>query len=138
YRTTPKAYVTLAEARKLWGSRFGDTTGVRFEEPRTGDPNLGEKAPKLEDAADVRSKLLKELDPKAAGFTFDAVRQRLLNASRGGTDFGGLFLGFSSFLIAAALILVGLLVRLNLDRRASEIGLLLATGIDIRRVRRLL
>src|SRR4029077_17781516 len=32
------------------------------------------------------------------------------------------------FLIAAALLLVGLLFRLNLDRRAAEVGLLLATG----------
>ena len=38
------------------------------------------------------------------------------------------FIGFSSFLIAAALLLVGLLYRLNLDRRSDEIGLLLATG----------
>ena len=53
-------------------------------------------------------------------------------------DFGLLFLGFSLFLIAAALVLVGLLVRLGLDRRASEIGLLLATGYRTRTVRRLL
>src|SRR5207249_3240950 len=49
-----------------------------------------------------------------------------------------LFLGFSFFLIAAALVLVGLLVRLNLDRRAGEVGLLLATGYRTRTVRRLL
>src|SRR5262249_4894530 len=39
-----------------------------------------------------------------------------------------LFLGFSFFLIVAALLLVGLLFRLNLDRRADEIGLLFAAG----------
>jgi hypothetical protein len=49
-----------------------------------------------------------------------------------------LFLGFSFFLIASALLLVGLLVRLNLDRRAPEIGLLLATGYPVRSIRRLL
>src|SRR5207237_3263498 len=26
YRTTPKAYVTLATGQRLWGSRFGDVT----------------------------------------------------------------------------------------------------------------
>src|SRR5207248_8962635 len=49
-----------------------------------------------------------------------------------------LLLGVSLFLIAAALVLVGLLVRLSLDRRASEVGLLLATGYRTRTVRRLL
>ena len=64
--------------------------------------------------------------------------ERALRASGGGLDFGLLFLGFSLFLIAAALVLVGLLVRLGLDRRASEIGLLLAAGYRTRTVRRLL
>src|SRR5690348_3182094 len=49
-----------------------------------------------------------------------------------------LFLGFSFFLIAAALMLVGLLFRLNIDRRADEIGLLLAVGYRRAAVRRLL
>jgi ABC-type lipoprotein release transport system permease subunit len=48
--------------------------------------------------------------------------------SGGSTDFGGLFIGFSVFLIVAALLLVGLLYRLNMDRRSAEIGLLSATG----------
>ena len=66
---------------------------------------------------------------------FDAVRQHSLEASVGGTDFSELFLGFSVFLIAAALLLVGLLFRLNLDNRASEIGLLFAAGFGNRTVR---
>ena len=78
------------------------------------------------------------LDPKGAGLVFQPVRDRLLTASKGGTDFGGLFLGFSFFLIAAALMLVGLLFRLTLDRRAKEVGLLLASGFAVRHVRRLL
>src|SRR5205085_9687858 len=41
-------------------------------------------------------------------------------------------------LIAAALLLVGLLFRLNLDRRASEVGLLFAEGYRRRTVRWLL
>src|SRR5207248_287714 len=56
------------------------------------------------------------------------LREDKLAASTGGTDFSGLFLGFSVFLIAAALLLVGLLFRLNLDRRAAQIGVLPAAG----------
>ncbi len=49
-----------------------------------------------------------------------------------------LFLGFSIFLIVAALLLVGLLFRLNLDRRAGEMGVLTATGWSNAHVRWLL
>ena len=60
------------------------------------------------------------------------------HSQQGGTDFGGLFLGFSLFLIAASLMLVGLLFRLALDRRGAEVGLLLAAGYRVRTVQRLL
>ena len=126
HRTTPKAYITLAKGRELWGSRFGDTTSVRLA-PADGRS--------LKDAAvDFRKRLLAHLKPKDGGLVFDPIRQRALQASAGGNDFGELFLYFSLFLIVAALLLVGLLFRLNLDRRASEIGLLMATGYRRRTV----
>src|SRR5262249_21611666 len=78
--------------------------------------------------AEFTAQLLESLRPERVGLVFDAVRQRGLAASSGFTDFGVLFLLFSLFLIAAALLLVGLLFRLNLDRRAAEVGVLLATG----------
>ncbi len=119
YRTTPKAYVTLAAGQKIWGSRFGNLTSIRLA-PNKGDVMAG--------AAAFRKSLLAQLKPQDGGFVFQPVKKDALAASSGGTDFSMLFLGFSVFLIAAALLLVGLLVRLNLDRRASEIGLLMATG----------
>jgi putative ABC transport system permease protein len=129
HRTTPKAYVTLNAARKLWGSRFGDTTSVRLF------PKEGEAANAL---PRVQETLLKHLDARRGGFHFDPVRERQQAASRGSTDFGMLFLAFSCFLIAAALMLVGLLFRLNLERRAREVGLLRAAGYPLATVRRLL
>ncbi|MFM8270708.1 MAG: FtsX-like permease family protein [Gemmata sp.] len=129
-KATPMAYVNLATARKLFGSRYGSDTSVRLA------PAKGEALEALTER--TRAAVLKHLDPKAAGLEFDPVRARLLTASKGGTDFGGLFLGFSLFLIAAALMLVGLLFRLSLDRRAKEVGLLLAAGYSVRGVRRLL
>lgn len=125
YRTTPKAYVNLKVARKLWGSRYGDLTSMQFR--------LGTEHPEFFPPA-----LLAALKPADGGFVFQPVKAQALSASEGATDFGVLFLSFSFFLIVAALLLVGLLVRLNLDRRAGEIGVLLATGWDHRRVRRLL
>ena len=130
HKATPMAYVNLATGRKLFGSRFGADTSVRIA------PANEESLGKLNDR--MHAALLTHLDPKASGLVFDPVRARLLTASKGGTDFGGLFLGFSLFLIAAALMLVGLLFRLSLDRRAKEVGLLLATGFAVKQVRRLL
>jgi putative ABC transport system permease protein len=129
YRTTPKAYVTLNTARKLWGTRFGDTTSVRVL-PRA------EPAPTA--MPHVNDVLLKNLDPKRGGFVFDDVRARAHAAAEGSTDFGMLFLSFSFFLIVSALMLVGLLFRLSLERRSRQIGLLRAAGYPLRIVRRLL
>ena len=127
YRTTPKAYITLAAARKLWGTRFGDTTSVRII-PQTGGATAA--------LPGYRGSLLKNLDPTRGGFQFDPVAERLHDAGRGSTDFGMLFLAFSFFLIAAALMLVGLLFRLSLERRAREVGLLRAAGYPLKTVRR--
>lgn len=120
YRSAPKAYVNLAAGRKLFGSRFGAATSVRFA---------------TLDAPAVEAALLKQLRPADFGLTTEPVRAKALAASQSGTDFGGLFLGFSSFLVIAALMLVGLLSKLNLETRASELGLLLAVGHTERQVR---
>lgn len=130
HKATPMAYLSLAAARRLFSSRYGSDTSVRIAPP---------EGKTLEQTTDeFRDILVQHLDPAANGFAFDPIRDRLLTASRGGNDFGLLFLGFSCFLIIAALMLVGLLFRLSLDRRAKEMGLLLATGYTVSRVRRLL
>jgi len=130
YKATPMAYVNLATAEKLFGSVYGSVTSVRLA------PGEGQT---LDNATELlRPILLKHLEPKASGFAFDPVRQHLMVASQGGTDFGGLFLGFSLFLIGASLLLVWLLFRLTLERRAKAIGLLLSVGYRVRSVRSLL
>jgi ABC-type lipoprotein release transport system permease subunit len=128
YRTAPKAYVTLKAGQTLWGSRFGDVTSIRLA------PAEGRSADAA--AACFSRSLLQKLPPERGGFVFDPVKQDALYASSRGTDFSTLFLGFSLFLIAAALLLVGLLFRLNIDRRATEVGLLVAVGYRRNVVRR--
>jgi ABC-type lipoprotein release transport system permease subunit len=123
YRATPRAYVSLEAAQRLWGERFGSLTAVQFFDVI---------------ASTLEKELLARLPPERGGFVFQPVRANAEPASSGSTDFGMYFLAFSFFLIVSALVLVGLLVRLNLDRRASQIGLLLATGWSHHRVRRLL
>jgi ABC-type lipoprotein release transport system permease subunit len=130
YRTTPQAYVTLAKGQELWKSRFGKLTSVRLAPTAGGD--LGQAG------QEFRKRLRERLDPEAAGLVFDAVRARSLEAANRGVDFGELFLYFSFFLIVAALLLVGLLFRLNLERRAAEVGVLFASGYRHSTVRWLL
>jgi putative ABC transport system permease protein len=126
YRTTPRAYVTLETAQRLWSSRFGNLTSLRI--------TPGDSA----SAREFQKRLLTELQPAQGGFVFQKVKDLALRSGSGATDFGLYFLAFSFFLIVAALLLVGLLFRLNLDRRAGETGLLAATGWSNARVRRLL
>src|SRR6202008_2158196 len=105
YRTTPKAYVTLETAQRLWKSRFGSLTSFRIY---PADDKSAQR---------FRTLLLKELKPDQGGFVFQPVKELALQAGAGSTDFSMLFLAFSFFLIAAALLLIGLLFRLNLERR---------------------
>ncbi|MEW4563995.1 FtsX-like permease family protein [Bremerella sp. JC770] len=119
YRTTPKAFVSLKTGQQLWGSRFGDVTSFRF--PATKETDEHTLQTKIEDAlAPHRSEL---------GFRLLTVRQDALRAAAGTTPFNVLFMGFSMFIIASAIMLVSLLFRLGLEQRSQQIGLLQAVGL---------
>lgn len=129
----PKALLTLADGLQWWthdADRFGRLTALRLYPPRGRTPDAFRR--------EFTNELLARLTPADGSLRIDPVRQRATTASRGTTDFAGLFLGFSFFLIAAAAILVGLLFRLGVEYRAREIGLLLAVGFRPRRVAGLL
>ncbi len=124
YRGSPKAFITLAAGTNLWANRFGEYTAVRF--PGPGGRDTLEKT------------LLSAIPPAALGLSFQPIRERALRASGEAQDFSQLFLGFSLFLIVAALLLMALLYRLGLEQRSGEIGTLLALGFRPNQVRRLL
>jgi len=131
YRGTPKAFVRLETGQRLWGNRYGDLTSIRLA------PAEGTTVGELREA--LAERLPGEIEPEAMGLAVLPVRQRGLEAASGATHFTLLFLGFSMFLIAAAALLVGLLFSLAVERRAAEVGLLLAVGYPARTVgRRLL
>lgn len=123
YRTTPKAFVSLDAAKRLWGSRWGVISLLRLP---------------IGDAGDAADRLRQAIDPAAMGVSLPPVKQLGLAASAGTTPFGGLFLGFSFFLIAAAVMLVALLFQLGIQQRTSELGTLAAVGVGRRRISRLL
>ncbi len=118
---TPKAFVSLPRARKAWRNRYGSLTAVRMP---TKSVSL------------VKHYLGGVVEPSDLGLFFRDVRTPALAAGSPATDFGGLFLGLSFFLIVAALLLCALLFVFGVEQRASEVGLLLAVGYRPREVRR--
>lgn len=121
YRTTPKAFVPLQSAQKLWASRYGKLTSIRFA-----------PAPSM---AAIEKALRDSLDPVVMGLEPRSVRESSLQASRGATDFGEYFTYFSFFLVVSALLLTTLFFKLGIEQRLREIGVLRALGYSTRAVR---
>ncbi len=156
YRGTPKAFVTLAAGKKMWANRFGELTAIRFPVPTElseggvprrpnsiSETNQGvaELRPPISAEgfrAALEKKILASLKPEELGLRFEPVREQALKAAEESQDFGQLFLGFSFFIIAAALVLMALLFQFGLEQRTTEIGTLLALGFTQGKVRRLL
>ncbi len=135
YRTTPKAFVSLRTAERLWASRWGTTSLMRLPVAaslRDADSHLGETRLRAVE------QLQQAIVPSALGMTFLPVKAQGLAASAGTTPFEALFIGFSFFLIAAAIMLVALLFQLGIEQRATELGTLAAIGVGRSRVTRLL
>lgn len=125
YRGTPKAFLTLRDGQNMWASRFGSLTAVRYL-ARAGEEGRIARA------------ILGGLEPAAIGLHFAPVRRQALAAADPTSDFGGLFLGLSFFLIASAVLLTGLLFVFNVEQRSFQTGTLLALGFRPWRVRRLM
>jgi len=125
YRGSPKAFVTLKAGRNMWGNRYGNLTAVRYPHGK-------------ESKEDIASRLLNTLDPASLGLFFQSVRERGIKAGDEVTDFGQLFLGFSVFLIIAALVLMGLVFVFGVESRTQQVGMLLAVGFSPKLVRWLL
>ena len=87
--------------------------------------------------AALERKILATLKPEELGLRFEPVREQALKAAEQSQDFGGLFIGFSLFVIVAALVLMALLFQFGLEQRAAEIGTLLALGLTPKQVRKL-
>jgi ABC-type antimicrobial peptide transport system permease subunit len=124
YRTTPKAFISLAAAKKLWHSRWGTISLLRL--------NGGLELTESQESVAVR--LLREIAPATLGMSFLPVKQQGLAAASGTTPFDFLFLGFSFFLMAAAVMLIALLFQLGVEQRVRELGTLSAMGVKRRRI----
>lgn len=123
HQGTPKAYITLSAAQKMWRNRFGNLTAIRI----TGS-----------DRATIEQILRNQLEPENMGFIFREVKKEGLQASDHAVSFSQLFLGLSFFIILASLLLTMLLFAFNAENRSAENGLMLALGFTQHKVRRLI
>ncbi len=125
YKGTPKAFIHLKAGQKMWENRFGSLTSVRM--------------PFIAQAQDYAETCLRQaLLPASVGFFFLPTYAEGMQASNNSLDFGMLFIGFSSFLIVSALLLTALLFGFGAEQRAEEMGILLALGIPLGKVRGIL
>ena len=123
FKGTPKAFISLASGQEIWSNRFGDLTALRFA---------------TTDKATLARALLGKLTPADTGLAFRDIRTQADESVSNSMDFGGLFTGFSFFLIASAVMLISLLFQFTMEKRTRETGTLLALGIPAKRVRRML
>jgi len=122
YKGTPKAFVSKNAALKMWSNRFGNYTAVRFPTETFNEDKYNQL-------------FAQEIDPADLGMAITPIREQGVQAAQNGTDFSGLFIGLSFFLLIAAIVLTSLLFRLNLETRSSQIGLFDALGFRQKQVR---
>ncbi len=121
YKGMPKLWLPLGDGQKLWANRFGSLTSFQI--------------PTKESVAEVTAKLAAALTPADAGLTVVSVKESAARAVSDSMDFGALFVSMSAFLIVTALLLAALLFIFGIEQRATQCGVLRATGWTGKEVR---
>ena len=121
YRGTPKAFISISAGQKLWNNAFGNATAFRF-------PSAGRNLQIL------KNKLMTQLNPSEYGLQFQNVYREGKAAAANSTDFGGLFLSLSFFIIVAALLLTALLFSLHAQKRMAETAIMAAMGFRKKKI----
>jgi len=122
FRGTPKAFVSLQTAGKLWKNRFGDITAMRFRSDETDREFL--------------VKVFRDnLDPADLGIRVEDIMGSGLKAARNGVDFSQLFIALSFFILLSSIILTALLFHLNLAGRIRHAGTMATWGYPKKLIR---
>ncbi|MBM3495395.1 MAG: FtsX-like permease family protein, partial [Armatimonadetes bacterium] len=129
YRTTPKAFVSREAIRRMWGAEGASgewVTAVRFGLGLPRAQGSGSDLRAL--SAAVEGLVRTDARIREGGPIVRPIREEALVAARGSSDFRGLMLGMSMFIVASGIALAGMLMRLSAERRASQMGVMLAMG----------
>jgi len=119
YGPTPKAFVTLAAGRLMFGTVFGSAMTARFS-PESDETTIREKLLRAQ-ASDL-------------GLVVRPVAAEASRAVAQAMDFRELFISMASVLMVAALILINLLASLGVAQRREEVGILRASGFSARQI----
>ena len=122
YQGTPKAYISTEKAVAIWANRFGNYTAVRYPVSSFSEEKYNEI-------------FAQDIAPADLGMAIEPIREQGIHAAQNGTDFSGLFIGLSFFILVASIILTALLFRLNIENRSSQLGLLTALGFQQKQIR---
>ena len=115
FRGTPKGFISLKAGQEMWGNRWGSLTGLRIDKG-----NFSKE--------EIKKNLRENLHAKDAGLVLRSLRADAQKAAESPVDFGQLFMGFSFFVILAALAITGMLFSFSLEQRSQQIGVLRAVG----------
>lgn len=117
-RATPKAVVSASLMQKLWKESgfIGDTPVTTIVIDGAVDEAAGRK-------------LARQIAEGDARWSVIDVRQAAEAASKGSTDFAGLFGAMSAFVVLASLMVAVGVVRTSLEARSQGLGLASALGI---------
>ncbi|MFT7303251.1 MAG: putative ABC transport system permease protein [Akkermansiaceae bacterium] len=119
FKGTPKAFVSHETGEELWANRWGKVTGIRVPGGKMGD---------------VEKQVRGVLNPSLAGMQVVDFSSQAKEAAKSPVDFAVLFLSMSFFLILAAVALVAMLFRFNVEQRAEEGALLMAVGVPAKKI----
>ena len=125
YRGTPKAFISPTAGLRIWNNSFGNTTAFRF----TADSST---------IGSLKINLMSRLRPSENGLRIINAYSDGKTAAANSTDFGGLFLSLSFFIITAALLLTALLFSLHAQKRKSETAIMAAMGFRKKEIIRIL
>jgi putative ABC transport system permease protein len=125
FRGTPKAFISLKTGQELWKNRFGNYTAFRF---KANDQQICE----------FERSIMQKLKPSENGLSFIPVYKEGKIAAANSTDFGGLFLSLSFFIIVSGLLLMAMIFSVHTHARLTETGVLSAMGFRKGQVIRIL
>ncbi|MBE0647624.1 MAG: FtsX-like permease family protein [Bacteroidales bacterium] len=145
YKGTPKAFISMEDGKRLWDNPFGSVTSFRMSHTESSHPDIQtSRHPVIQSSSDpviqssLDSALMSTLQPSWYKLDFIPVWEQGQLAAANSTDFGGLFLSLSFFLIASSLLLTGMLFSLHAGTRISEAGVLAGLGFRRGLIQRIL
>lgn len=104
YRGTPKAFVSLSTAKKLWGNQFGELTAVRFK-----DTNKDQ----------LISRLNSLINPFELGIKTRDLKALQKSSAEQSVSFSDLFIGLNFFIVFSALTLLILFFEFYIENRKN-------------------